>query len=190
MEVPGDLEKNTQTTVRLTLVALVCATFPNSAVSIARFVALNSQWSLFIGVSLMSMFPTRHLYCLVGDTGDTAIVTVFCDYAQEGTLADVLCSLLDSRIAASASVTAFAKEWDVDYVNEPGDVTLRGALHGISAVAVPEVACPLMTLLRARPGATLTTPDAEDRTVTDADEHPGVFLNPYFRALSTSPPGA
>ena len=42
------------------------------------------------GVSLMSMYPTFHQYCLVGDTGDTALVTVFCDYAHEGTLFGLL----------------------------------------------------------------------------------------------------
>ena len=100
--------------------------------------------------------------------------------------ADSLCSLLDSLVAASASVTAFAKKWDTDFVNEPGDVTLNGALQGISAVAVPEAACPLMTLLRQQPGATLTAPGAVDRTVIDADAHPGVLLNPYFRAVDLS----
>jgi hypothetical protein len=102
--------------------------------------------------------------------------------------------LLDSLIAASASVTAFAKKWDTDFVNEPGDATLDGALQGISAVAVPETACPLMTTLRQQPGETLTAPDAVDRTVINADAHPGVFLNPYFGAVDlstrcvTSPP--
>ena len=100
--------------------------------------------------------------------------------------ADVLCSLLDSLIAASASVTAFAKKWDTDFPNEPDDVTLDAALQGISDVAVPEAACPLMTTLRQQPGAMLTAPSAVDRTVINADVHPGEFLNPYFRKVDLS----
>ena len=77
------------------------------------FDRIQSHGASHTGVSLMSMYPTFHQYCLVGDTGDTALVTVSCDYAHEGTLVDLLAEFhrAFSELPAEVNVPAAAPQY-------------------------------------------------------------------------------